>query len=109
MAFNFKKAAKPTFKQKVTVPLANDKGGFDDQTFDAIFKRAAEEERKELAKLPDAEVCRRQLVDWDLKDEEGNDVPFDEETRESVLAIAPSPNYIAKAFWNGMTGGVLKN
>lgn len=109
MAFNFKKAQNPTFKQKVTVPIANDKGGFDDQTFDAVFARPSEDERKELAKLTDAEVVRRQVRGWDMKDSENQEVTFSDDSLESVLSIPPCPTYIAKAFWNGVSGGLLKN
>ena len=62
----FRTTPKPTFKQEVTVSIANDKGGYDRDSFVAIFKRASLDEQVELRKLSNEALLRRQLVNWEM-------------------------------------------
>jgi hypothetical protein len=106
---SFRLTQKPTFRVKVTVPVPNEKGGHDNNTFTAVFKRtttAELEAMREHSGLTDAELVRDRLTDWELTDAETNEaVPFNRETLEAVLQIQPSPKYIAKAFWENVLGG----
>lgn len=108
MAFSFKKATAPTFKTEVKVPVPNGKGGHDNQTFTAVFKRATTEELEAMgeARSPDKETVRNYLVDWELTDSDtGESVPFSADSLEAMLSISPSPKYIAQAFFDAVMGG----
>lgn len=106
----FKLTQSPKFKTTVTVNVPNDKGTFDKNTFVATFKRLTATELDESRSMQNADLVRKVLVDWDLKDEETSEnVPFSAETLEAVLQIAPSPMAIAVAFWESVGGARSKN
>ncbi len=108
MAVSFKK--REIFKTEVTVPVPNDKGGFDDNTFVAHFKHASHAQTKELRAKEDIEVVRQQLVGWDMVDEDTKQaVPFSEEVREAVLGMASAPYHMALAFFRAASGNKTKN
>ena len=100
----------PTFSIEVTVNVANEKGGFDKNTFVAKFARASIDEQRELRKLENDELVRRQIRGWELRDTDtGEAVPFTEETLAAVLSISPVPQQAALAFWEGSNGARIKN
>lgn len=104
----FRLAQKPTFKVRVTVPVPNDKGGHDNNTFEAVFKRTTHSELVDLASagMTDAQIVRDRMTDWVLTDAESNQaVPFTTENLDALLEIQPAPKYIAKAFWEAAQGG----
>lgn len=104
----FKMAQKPTFKVKVTVPVANDRGGVDKNTFVAVFKRTSTDELNALGeqRLSDADLVRDRIVDWELTDAETNQaVPFTAENLEALLQIQPTPRFVAAAFYENVLGG----
>ncbi|MBL8387011.1 MAG: hypothetical protein JNK17_02120 [Hydrogenophaga sp.] len=108
MAFSFKKAEAPRFAAKVEVPVPNERGGHDKQSFTAFFKRTSTDELRAIGEqgMTDADLIRDRLVGWEMKDAETNeDVPFTQETLEAVLQIQPCPKYIALAFWQHVSGG----
>ncbi len=105
---SFRLTQKPTFKAKVTVPVPNDKGGHDKETFVAVFKRKTTDEIAELRELSmtDAEFVREVLTDWELTDKDTNEsVPFNSETLNALLAIQPVPKFTVLAFYENVTGG----
>lgn len=100
----------PTFAIEVTVTVANDKGGFDKNTFIAKFARASIDEQRALRLLDNDELVRKQIRGWELKDKDsGQDVPFNDETLAAILSISPTPSAAALAFWEGCNGARLKN
>lgn len=107
----FKRTPSPTFTAPVVVNVANEAGGFDRNTFNAKFKRPMEEdERKELLALSNEALVRRQLIGWDMKDEDTKeDVPFSPAELNACLAIDPTPMATAQAFWNALAGAHAKN
>jgi len=108
----FKRTQTPTFPVKVTVNIPNATGGFDKSTFTAIFKRATLDEAKDLRELnlTPEDLCRRQLVDWEMKDADtGEDVPFCKAELEAALQILPTPLATATAFWESVNGARSKN
>ena len=106
----FKRAQKPTFTAPVVVNIPNDKGGFDKNTFVATFKRITDDERTELMGLTHTELVRRQLVDWDLRDEDTKEqVPFSTAELDAALQILPTPLACAMAFWESVNGARSKN
>lgn len=108
MAFSFKR--REIFKTEVTVPVPNDQGGVDENTFVAHFKHASSAEVKALREISDAEVVRKQLVGWDMVDEDTKQVvPYTEEARDAVLSVASAPYHIGLAFYRTLSGGKAKN
>lgn len=106
----FRRTTTRTFHADVTVPVANDKGGFDNNTFVAIFNHATESELTELRKLDNLALIERKLIGWQLKDDETKeDVPFTPENLAAILEIPPTPMRIAMAFWETVNGSRAKN
>ena len=106
----FKRTLAPTFKTEVTVMVANDKGGFDKNTFTGEFKRPTSDEAKLLRPLGNEDVARRQLVGWEMRDDETKElVPFTEDAKEWLLSISPAPMAVALAFWEAVNGARSKN
>lgn len=107
----FKRAVTPTFTTKVTVNVPNDQGGFDKNVFEARFLRPMSiEEQEGLRKLQNEDLVRRQLKGWKLVDEDTKqEVPFNPEELEALLAISPTPLATALAFWESVNGARAKN
>jgi hypothetical protein len=106
----FKRALSERFSALVTVMVPNEQGGFDKNTFTAKFLRPTTDQRDELAALTNVELCRRQLVGWDLQDGDTHEeVPFSRENLEALLQIAPTPLATALAFWEAVNGARTKN
>lgn len=102
----FKRTLSPTFSALVTVPVPNDKGGHDKNTFTAFFKRTATDELPRFQGMSDADLVRDRLTGWELVDEETKQpVPFTADELEAVLQIQPSPRFIAMAFYDHVRGG----
>lgn len=104
----FKMAQQPTFKVKVTVPVPNNRGGVDKNTFVAVFKRTSTDELTELGerRLNDADLVRDRIVDWELVDADTNQqIPFTAENLEALLQIQPTPKFTALAFYENAYGG----
>jgi hypothetical protein len=108
MAFSFKK--REFFVTEVTIPVPNEKGGLDNNTFKAHFKPATNSELKELREGEDIATVRKQLLGWEMVDEETRQpVPYSEEAREAVLEVAAAPYHIALAFYRASSGAKAKN
>jgi hypothetical protein len=106
----FKRTTTRTFSADVKVPVANDKGGYDVNTFKAIFEHTTSEEQEELRALSNADLVRRKLKGWELIDAETREeVPFTPENLEAILQIPPSPMKICVAFWEQVNGARAKN
>ncbi|MGE0350946.1 phage tail assembly chaperone [Hydrogenophaga sp.] len=104
----FKMAQQPTFKVKVTVPVPNNRGGVDKNTFVAVFKRTSTDELADLGerRLNDADLVRDRIVDWELVDADTNaPIPFTAENLEALLQIQPTPKFTALAFYENAYGG----
>ena len=83
MALVFKKIAEYDWQVTVETP---DKGKFKQETFTAKFKNIG---RKAVAKLveeqDDEDFVKSVLVGWSgIKDDDGNDVPFNDENFEAL-------------------------
>ncbi len=106
----FKRTKSKTFTANVTVNVANDKGGYDVNTFVAIFEHADTEEVKELRQLEFSDLVRRKLKGWELVDDETKQpVPFSAAELDAILLIPPSPLSICTAFWETLNGARAKN
>jgi len=108
MPVKFKKSE--VFKTEVTFPEPNDQGGFDENTFVAHFKRSTHEETKALRNQEDIEVVRKQLVGWDMVDEDTKQaVPYSVDAREALLSSASASYHIALTFYRAVGGAKTKN
>lgn len=108
----FKRTLSPTFPAKVTVNVPAANGGFDKNTYTAIFKRVNADEVQALrdSGLTNEELVRKVLVDWEMKDEDtGEDVPFNKAELEAALQILPFPLATALAFFESVNGARSKN
>jgi hypothetical protein len=115
----FKRTYDKTFKALVKVPVANEQGGYDENTFFAIFKHAHNDELEDLRRrvldcetvlkgqllLARDRVCGWELIDSDTKKE----VPFTPEAFDALLLIPPTPMCISTAFWETINGARAKN
>ena len=115
----FKRTTSKTFRAEVKVPVVNESGGYDQNTFTAIFKHADTEEqdalRKRVQEAPTVTagqklLVRDRLVGWEMTDDETKEaVPFTPENLEAILLIPPSPLHIGIAFWETVNGARAKN
>lgn len=106
----FKIALKPTFKAKVEVYTANDRGGHDKSTFTAEFARCDMEQLDELRAMSQTEVLKKQLVGWsDLLDESDQPVDYSDATRSAILRIPEAVHGLSHAFWRSVIKAREKN
>jgi hypothetical protein len=106
----FRRTTDKTFPAEVTVNVANEKGGYDKNTFKAIFAHCTTEELTELRALRNEDLVVRKMVGWELKDAEtGEDVPFTADNLAALLLIPPTPMAIGVAFWEQVNGARAKN
>lgn len=106
----FKRTTDKTFMADVTVPVANAAGGFDQNTFKAVFEYAGSEELEVLRRVTNRVLIARKLKGWELEDAEtGEKVPFTPENLQALLEIPPTPMQICMAFWETVNGSRAKN
>lgn len=106
----FKLALTPTYQTKIIVELPAEKGGFEQSTFKAEFKRCDSEDIEELRKLPGKEVLERVLRGWsELVDEDNQPVPFNGDTLKAVLNIPQAATALAEGFWTSIFKAREKN
>ena len=108
MALVFKKIAEYDWQVTVETP---DKGKFKQETFTAKFKNIG---RKAFAKLveeqDDEDFVKSVLVGWSgIKDEVGNDVPFDDNNLEAIMENHYIVQAIIVAYGESMKGASEKN
>lgn len=110
----FKRKLSNKFEVKVTVNVPAENGGFDANTFEAVFRRP--KDKKELTDyearpgLNDAQFVRDWMVGWKLVDEDSKqDVPFSEVELEALLAIEPTATATVSAFYTAYRGIKAKN
>lgn len=77
---------------------------------DLTFKRASTEEIESLRTQKPIDVVRSQLVGWArVKDDQGNPVEFNEDTKAGFLLVLPAVAAAARAFWDNQLKGNEKN
>ena len=108
MALVFKKIAEYDWQVTVQTP---DKGKFKQETFTARFKNVG---RKAFAELVEEEndenFVKSVLVGWSgIKDDEGNDLEFNEDNFEALLDNQYIVLGIIKAYGESMQGASEKN
>ena len=103
-------AIKPTFSTNVEVFTANDKCGHDKSVFVAQFSRSDLDEYERLTEMKGVDVLREKLVGWDqFLDDDGAPVPFNDETKEALLAIPEAVAAMVLSFWESFNKQKVKN
>ena len=104
------------YRWPVSVEFPIDGGKFEKQTFDAEFKRMSQTQiegvRKQIEEgsVTDRQLAADVLVGWSgIKDEQGDDVPYSETTREILLDIPLVAAAIVMAFVTSLSGRKAKN
>ncbi|SFB96728.1 hypothetical protein SAMN05216344_106126 [Polaromonas sp. OV174] len=105
----FNLAPTQTFKETVTVSVKQENGSWKEESFTAVFDRASEDDREELLALKHVELVRRKLVGWQMKDAQGQDVPFTPENLEGLLKLTGAVRETVMSFWRANTGSREKN
>src|SRR5687768_16432291 len=84
----------PTYTWPVRVQVPKDGGNYDEQTFEAQFKRLSQSRIKEIREqilaesITDHHLASEVLLGWrDVKDAKGADVPFSVTTRDELLDV----------------------
>jgi hypothetical protein len=123
----FRLAVSPSYKVEVTVHFPGEDGKLKKQSFVAIFKRLPQGEiellRDRIAArakdlrletdpqpITDRELLDSVLIGWEaVQDEDGNDLPFNEANKNSLLSIHPTQPRLVTAFLNSLTQAREKN
>jgi len=109
MAFKLS-TVKQKFSVNIEVLTPNEKCGHDKSTFVATFIRSDANEMERLLGMSMADVAREKLVGWDqFLDDEGQPVPFNDETKEALLSIPEVTAGMAVSFWEAFSNQKLKN
>ncbi|MGB0747185.1 MAG: hypothetical protein ACPGO3_00420 [Magnetospiraceae bacterium] len=104
------------FKAKVTVQTPQESGGKRECSFTAHFRVLTYSEQEEILERnpggADFQILKTALVGWgdDLQDEEGQPIPFTDDTLRAILDIPYIRMAMYRAFIAGNTGtGRTKN
>lgn len=98
-----------TFQTPVTVSVAQVNGSWKQESFIATFQRADETEREALLEMKNTDLVRDRLRGWKMKDEAGDDVPFNDANLEAFLKLTGAVREATIAFWRANTGAREKN
>lgn len=106
----FRRTTDKTFKADVRVPVVQQDGTHEINTFKAIWEHATTTEQEELRQLTDRQLIEKKLKGWELTDAETKeDVPYTPENLAAVLLIPPTPHQLALSFWEQINGARAKN
>jgi len=107
MALVFKKVTEYDWEVTVQSP---EKSKFKKETFTAKFKNVGRKAFADLIESGDENFVRSVLVGWSgIKDEEGNEIPFDEDNLEAIMENHYIVQAIIVAYGESMKGASEKN
>lgn len=98
-----------TFKASVKVNVATKSGAWREESFIGEFKRTDEDEREELLALKNVDLVRRVLIGWDMKDGQGQPVPFDDSTLNAFCRLTGAVRETTLVYWKHNVGAKEKN
>lgn len=106
----------PTYRWPVTVVFPVDGGKTDKETFDAEFKRLAQDQLRDIGEridagtITDLEVLDRVLAGWaGILDESGEEVVFSESSRQRILNVPLVAGATVAAWMESLNKGKRKN
>lgn len=104
-----------SFWYPVTVEFVKDGGRRQNYTFQAKFKRLDRDRFVEITdqaanrELKDDELMRDVLLDWkDIDGEDDAPLPFNDETRETLMKLWPVLPAMVQAFFDSHTPGAAR-
>lgn len=113
MAFVLKQSSSYTWPVTVEFPI--DGGRYEKHTFDAEFKRMKQGEIESImadavkGDLKDGDVANMILVGWSNIMENGEQIPFSEKAKDSLLDVPLVASSIVKAWMDSIAGAKRKN
>jgi len=108
MAFVLKKVS--SYKWPVTVEIPVDGGKFKKETFTAIFKKMSRSAFNDLVDQGDDALVGEIIEGWDgIKDEDGDEVPFNDVNLQQLLDDPYVLRGIVSSYTESLTGGPAKN
>lgn len=106
----FKLAISPTFRVKVIVEMIGKDGRKEKSDFMVDFKRCTVDQLEEIRSKTSREALQEVVTGWSgLLDEDGLEVPFNQDTLAMVLTIAAAVHGMTDAFLNNAVSGKQKN
>ena len=103
-----------SFTWPVRVRVPSDGGKHRIESFNAVFREIGQERLDEILNgaegAVDAALLRDVVTGWEgVKDEDGNDVAFDDEKLQLFVRVPYVRAAMAEAFMDAMTGRKAKN
>ena len=109
MPFVLKKNS-DSYEWPVTVESPSSGGKFRKDTFKALFKKLSRSEFGALAEQGEDALVTEILDGWkDVKDEEGEEVPFDSDSMAQMLDDPYVLRAVINAYTDFLSGGSTKN
>lgn len=108
----FKLKTEHTYSWPVTVQIPADGGKFTKATFDAAFKVIPQDRIDAILRggNVDAELLREVTEGWKgIQDENGNDLPFSEAARDTLLSVPYVRSALVEAYLDSLSGARRKN
>ena len=107
MALVFKKIAEYEWQVKVKTPY---KGKFKEESFTAKFKNVGRKNFNELIDGGDDHFVKTVLLGWSgIKDEDGNEIEFNDENFEAIIDNVYIVQAVIAAYGESMQGALVKN
>lgn len=108
MAFVLKKVS--SYKWPVTVSIPVDGGRFRKETFTAVFRKIGKAKFAELAELDESSIVNELVEGWEgIKDENGEEVPFSDESAALLLDDPFVCKALIDAYADSVQGAQAKN
>lgn len=108
MAFVLKKSS--SYKWPVTVEVPMDGGRFKKETFTAIFRKMSRSAFNDLIDQGDDALVNEIIQGWEnVKDEDGEEVPFDEDAKQQLFDDPYVLRALITAYTDSLTGEKAKN
>lgn len=110
--FVLKKSESYSWPVSVKVPVSG--GQFKKETFDAEFKRLSQSRIQEVIKnveeMNNSDFCKEILLGWKgIQDDGGEEIPFSESARDTLLDVPAVAGSIVSAFFESLSGEKRKN
>lgn len=107
--FKFQKEGAP-LRWPVQVVEPADMGLVKKSDFTAQFVMISRSEFERLSNTTDKELMKVVLVGWTgVQDQDGNELPFNDENRDLLADMPPVINALARAYLSFMAGAPAKN
>jgi hypothetical protein len=108
MAFVLKKVS--SYKWPVSVDVPVDGGKFKKETFTAVFKKMSRSAFNDLVEQGDDALIAEIVEGWEgVKDEDGDDIEYNSETRDQLFDDPYVLRAVIMAYTDSLVGAQAKN